>query len=167
MTLHSRAANAAQTTPTNYLRSFLQRGATSLGSRVATTPRIILTHGQTRTGATQLEWMQVATRGECFANSFRALSTAASLGLELRYVEGYAVPREFHLPFEHAWLEDTDGNVFETTWTPATDTAYAGVPFELEQLVEGLHESPQPMIFGDYMRGFRFHEAHRRCCLRG
>lgn len=56
-----------------------------------------------------------AEKKECFRNGILGQQHLAAIGIESIYVEGYAVPHNLDIPFEHAWLI-VDGEIVDITW---------------------------------------------------
>jgi hypothetical protein len=90
----------------------------------------------------------------------------ASTGERWRYCEGYVYNRTHDLLFEHAWLLGPDGTAWETTWTDTANMFYLGLAFGLAEVVRLVEDSEEPLLFGDWDRGFRLLRSHRECCSR-
>lgn len=61
---------------------------------------------------------------QCFMNAYKLSDQYRTLV----YCEGYAVPKNIHLPILHAWVVTPCGHVIDNTWREA-GAAYYGIPF--------------------------------------
>lgn len=107
---------------------------------------------------------ELGIMGHCCRNSLKATAEGVALGMDLRYVEGYAYSTRFNFALEHAWVEDADGNVFEATWPPGDDCSYLGYAFTLQEATRAYRQANAPLVHGDWERGMPFHESHRDGC---
>ena len=69
-------------------------------------------------------------RKECARNA-----TRISLDGDYVYVEGFALAPQL-IPIFHAWCVDAEGKVIDPTWDYHPGTAYFGVPFNREFVLE-------------------------------
>lgn len=123
---------------------------------------VLLNHGTLATSAVLApEWLR-GPLGHCFGNSMSAAALLAEDGW--RYCEGYAFNARHGVPFEHAWLLNSEGMAWETTWTNTTDVAYLGMSFEITDVAQALEMSETPLLFGDWDRDFQLLMSHTRCC---
>lgn len=75
---------------------------------------------------------------------------------ELTYVEGYAMGV---IPVLHAWAVTSDGYVVDPTWTgrkgrPDLGTAYYGVPFDINFVLETITKKGTYGVIDDWKLGF-------------
>jgi hypothetical protein len=78
------------------------------------------------------QWSNKFAYKACFENATRVLLEARwRKGLDLYYVEGYAVGAS-GFPVHHAWVVDADGRVIDRTWTQndVAGGSYFGIPFD-------------------------------------
>ena len=127
--------------------------------------QILLNHGQVRRTSRRVRSPGLGSHA--FVNAMFG-SVKITDGMPgLRYTEGLAfaelAPGDRTL-FEHAWLEDEFGMVYETSWRPRVDTVYLGIPFSADEIITGQMTERGPMIWGDYTRGFPLLRAHAHCC---
>ncbi|WP_155992298.1 hypothetical protein [Nocardioides sp. URHA0032] len=127
---------------------------------------ILLQHGHASTSARLAPRPLRGPLKLCFSNSTRALAATAAERGGWRYCEGYAYDLTQDLLFEHAWLLDPDGTAWETTWTDTTNVVYLGMAFDMDELLELLEESDEPLLFGDWDRGWPLLRSHYECCRR-
>lgn len=81
---------------------------------------------------TGIDFQEKGPMGECFRNAAHA-----ALGYDLVYCEGYAIPRNLHIPLMHAWCVDPKtGNVLETTWE--LGASYHGIQFKTDFLLKAI-----------------------------
>ncbi|KXO73011.1 hypothetical protein AYJ56_17665 [Brucella anthropi] len=52
------------------------------------------------------------------------------------YVEGYACDLELPIPLHHAWLVNSEGEVFDPTWSDAEQCVYFGMKFKTSYVQE-------------------------------
>ena len=76
-------------------------------------------------------------RNNCYVNA----SACALTRDDLFYVEGYGIDPLFPIPFEHAWLVDASGTVWDPTWQEASRHIYFGIPFKRDFLANMLTHS--------------------------
>lgn len=128
--------------------------------------RLLQRHAQMRTTVLPSpSWLPAPQPNECFANTVAALSRPQAR--TMTYVEGYAYLAQHDMAYEHAWLEDEDGNVIETTW-PTPAQAYLGLEVPPSTLVDLLAlDDCAPFLFGDWARGFALLREHAQCCELG
>lgn len=85
---------------------------------------------------------------KCFANS---VIVSALHGY--KYIEGYASASGIpELAIHHAWNEDQDGNLIDSTWRN-TGAAYCGVEFSVERADEATWDG-DASILNDYRRKY-------------
>lgn len=101
---------------------------------------------------------------QCFYNSWCLVQETPGLV----YVEGFAQCRG--IPVEHAWVEEVDGSIIDTTWAAITDPGdeaiYFGVRFTSEMAVKlSLQTGWSSILQGDnyadnqiLRRGLKMHE---------
>ncbi len=78
-------------------------------------------------------------QGQCFQNA----ATIAFQNPDLTYVEGYADMGV--MPLAHAWVVDSSGLVYDTTWEHGRGRDYFGIPVSTAFLREHVHKS---MVWG-------------------
>lgn len=67
---------------------------------------------------------------QCWWNALRAAKALAKRkGVKVEYVEGYAVMRDFRIPYAHGWIE-VNGEVVETTHDEPAAAYFAGVRYD-------------------------------------
>jgi hypothetical protein len=114
-------------------RSRLERN-----SRLASPARILLRHATARQDVPLPAWLPRGPMGECYNNALLALLASAGRAEEPVYVEGYAYSSDTDIIYEHAWVENLDGQVFEVTWPPGETRSYMGMAFTRQQVSEAL-----------------------------
>lgn len=92
------------------------------------------------------------TPKECYRN-------AASLAIAhptYTYVEGFAMQRKLPLALQHAWVVNAKGEVLDPTWGWREGTAYLGVKFDTEDLMDRLLKSG---YYGVLSNGLTIHDV--------
>lgn len=85
--------------------------------------------------------------GECFTNALHY-----AIDHDLTYVEGYALPNAISLAVSHAWCEDDQSHVYETTWEELGQ-AYLGVRMDTIEAARIVTEQDaHGIICNDWMR---------------
>jgi hypothetical protein len=125
---------------------------------------ILLRHGTVRTGAIPLPWPIEGPARKSFASAFLATAEGLSRNHPTTYVEGFAYVPEWDLFLEHAWVEDDNGTVYETTLDMPDRVAYLGIRFDFDDVASALLQAQEPVLFGDWARNFELLRAHRGCC---
>jgi hypothetical protein len=144
--------------PSAFTQRLLAMAWTRLGDPAQAA--VLLGHGRSATSVLSAPKRLRGPLGHCFSNAARGSLKESNW----RYCEGYVYNVKHDVLFEHAWLLDADGEFRETTWTDTTDMVYLGVPFGASEAAGLRRESDQPLLFGDWDRGFRLLRSHRSCC---
>jgi hypothetical protein len=84
---------------------------------------------------------------KCFGNSM-----ILSVLTGFKYIEGYALASVMPFPIHHAWNEDPEGNLIDSTWRN-TGLAYCGVEFSVGRADEATWEG-DASILNDYRRKY-------------
>ena len=100
---------------------------------------VVLTHGKffrKKASAPPRDFPpEVSIPGRCFSNALLSVMHGewgdAEWAEGLTYVEGWAHPTGM-IPIHHAWLVDSEGNVYDSTWDHIEEAVYLGVPFSAD-----------------------------------
>lgn len=85
----------------------------------------------------------------CYYNCY----TVALIDPEVFYCEGYAMPKDIQIAFEHAWLINKNFEVIEVTWD-FSEVEYYGVAFKsdwLQDFIEQRKEENYSIFGGNYL----------------
>jgi hypothetical protein len=115
----------------------------------------ILKNGQFFTPSNKLpEGIDRMEIKQCYHNSFMCL--ASNPDLKLHYVEGYAISKklkDFPMPFEHAWLVDDKGRVYDPTWDDGI--VYYGVAFKRDYVIKTVLKKGYTGIIDDWQSKYQ------------
>ena len=107
---------------------------TEPGWGVATT---LLSHGKFWRVSAQSENTRFSIPKACFANAQAdVISPRNHRQKQFCYVEGYACDLELPIPLHHAWLVNSEGEVFDPTWSDAEQCVYFGMKFKTSYVQE-------------------------------
>ncbi len=107
---------------------------TEPGWGVATT---LLSHGKFWRVSTQSGNARFSIPKACFANAqAEVISPRNHRQKQFYYVEGYACDLELPIPLHHAWLVNSEGEVFDPTWSDAEQCVYFGMKFKTSYVQE-------------------------------
>ncbi|MDW9481175.1 hypothetical protein GOB57_21245 [Sinorhizobium meliloti] len=101
--------------------------------------RFMLDHGSYHVAAPKPPRYKAMMPTRCFSNAQRSVVAAVSAGRKpLTYAEGYACSGALAVcaPMLHAWLVDDEGRVVDQTWSSPETSAYFGVKFRPEYVME-------------------------------
>jgi hypothetical protein len=86
----------------------------------------------------------------CFENAYRVARRTTAY----HYVEGWAVR---HIPVQHAWVVDREGNAYDPTWASGSDltvgTTYFGVELSLDEVALS-RRSGNHAVLDDWKRDY-------------
>ncbi|WP_435655828.1 hypothetical protein [Brucella pituitosa] len=104
------------------------------GWGVATT---LLSHGKFWRVSAPSENAHFSIPKACFANAqAEVISRRNHRQTQFYYVEGYACDLELPIPLHHAWLVNSEGEVFDPTWSDAEQCVYFGMKFKTSYVQE-------------------------------